>query len=371
MKIVAMTFISLVATGTALTGAGESAKQPCPQPASRGGNIGDGDVIRGRAYIDTSEKHGDKNSLNIGDIICTNGSGIFLFTVHATQKTVSCKVKSHSSLQLGPRYNWLVIYRTGKSRCQINGDKLRWLKTPDALVRTGDPQFTIDISHQQTTLTVRQGILRVTGIQGVHALTDPAATVIVGPGQQTTVHRGLDPAIPAAAPPETPDEQQDYAQLPKSETNFSAPPIQGSPALQRILGKNSSIVYGFDPKTVIKSVSDFASNFAGFQASSWKVNLHSLEPVPPATAIKDLQIGKLDTYLTRSLGLFGVTYLPLLTDPAGTTWYLVIRSGDKPFYDALRHFVISTIDSGFYDSLYRKIFDAAPRYDALRGLFFP
>src|SRR5262249_20261462 len=118
---------------------------------------------------------------------------------------------------LGPQglgdKTWIVSYGSGISRCQINGNKLKYLKTPQALIRAVDPQFSVTIAGRRTTVTVRKGILRVLGRTRPKAAVGGGNPVIVGPNQMTVVRAGHSPSRPTSAPPQSRQEKRDFAQV--------------------------------------------------------------------------------------------------------------------------------------------------------------
>jgi hypothetical protein len=214
MKTVTLTVACLTAAALGLAASPSHGKAaPCAQGASGGKSIGAGNVLHGRAYINYSERYGDGNQLFSGNIVCTNNKGLFKFNVTAHSKGISCKVKSQSSLQLGPHDIWLVSYRSGTSRCRINGNKMGWLRAGNAFIRTKDPTFSVTVTHSQTAITVRQGRLRVFGARGLRPLLGRGNSVVVGPNQQTIVRAGKLPSRPTPVPQQSAQEQRDYSQL--------------------------------------------------------------------------------------------------------------------------------------------------------------
>src|SRR4029450_13935139 len=206
MKMSVLSILSVVAAVLVLTASASEKGTSCTQGALRGKSIGAGNVLHGSGYLGRAEKYGDGNRLFSGNVICTTGQGLFRFNVTVSSKGIACKVKSESSLELGPRGKWLINYRSGTSRCQINGGGMPWLKTPAASIRTRDPWFTVTTGHRRTTISVRRGSVQVFGIRG-------GKPVALGPNQQTVVQAGASPAAPTSAPAHSVQEQRDYAQL--------------------------------------------------------------------------------------------------------------------------------------------------------------
>jgi hypothetical protein len=207
MKLVVLSILSVIAAVLVLTAsASQKAASPCDQGKSRGKSIGAGNVLHGRVYLGRAEKYGDGNRIYSGSVICTSNQGLFRFNVTLSSKGIACKVKSESSLELGPRGKWLINYRSGTSRCQINGGGMTWLKTPTAMIRTQDPSFSITAGHKRTTISVRRGSVEVFGNKG-------GKPVVVRANKQTIVRAGAQPTTPTAAPAQSAQEQHDYGQL--------------------------------------------------------------------------------------------------------------------------------------------------------------
>src|SRR5215218_4433200 len=127
MKIIVLSILSVVAAVLVLTASASEKEPSCAQGSSRGKSIGAGNVLHGRVYIGRAEKYGDGNRLFSGNVICAREKGLFKFNVTVASKGIACKVKSESSLELGPRGKWLINYRSGTSRCQVNGGGMKWL----------------------------------------------------------------------------------------------------------------------------------------------------------------------------------------------------------------------------------------------------
>jgi len=222
MKVVVLSTLTLVTAVLALSAAAsETAERSCANGSSRGKSIGAGNVLHGRVYIGRAETYGDGNRLYSGSVICTSNQGLFRLNVTLSSKGISCKVKSESSLELGPRGKWLVNYRSGTSRCQINGGGMTWLKTPTAMIRTSDPAFSITTGHKRTTISVRRGSLQVFGNNG-------GKPVVVRANKQTIVQAGAKPTTPTTAPAQSAQERQDYGQLagPLPPDSVTTPAIQ-------------------------------------------------------------------------------------------------------------------------------------------------
>jgi hypothetical protein len=208
MKVIVLSTLTLVGAVLVLSAsASERAKGPaCAHGGTHGKSIGAGNVLHGRVYIGRAEKYGDGNHLFSGSSICTSEQGLFRFNVTLSSKGIACKVKSASSLELGPRGHWLLNYRSGTSRCQINGGGMKWLKTPTAMIRTRDPSFSITAAPKRTTISVRRGSVQVFSNKG-------GKPVVVNANKQTVVQAGAQPTTPTAAPAQSAQEQQDYTQL--------------------------------------------------------------------------------------------------------------------------------------------------------------
>jgi hypothetical protein len=222
MKVIVLSTLTLVGAVLVLSAAAsETGGRSCANDSTRGKSVGAGNVLHGRVYIGRAEKYGDGNRLYSGSVICTRDQGLFRFNVTLSSKGIACKVKSESSLELGPRGKWLVNYRSGTSRCQINGGGMTWLKTPTAMIRTQDPSFSITAGHKRTTISVRRGSLQVFGNNG-------GKPVVVRANKQTIVQAGAQPTTPATAPAQSAQEQKDYGQLagPLPPDSVTTPAIQ-------------------------------------------------------------------------------------------------------------------------------------------------
>jgi hypothetical protein len=231
VKIVIIMIALLLPAVLELSASTASAAKKMPQcgrGVSSGQSVGAGDVLQGKTFINTSQKYGNGNLLYSGNIVCTDNRGLFKFDVTLSNKGISCKVKSQSSVRLGPLDIWLISYLGGRSRCHISGRKWVWLKTRDSLIQTVDPRFTVDVRSTRTTITVRQGKLRVFGVRRNRPIRSPGGSVVVGPNQQVTVRAGEAPSRPTRAQPLSASERQDYSQLaaPLPKASVTTPAIQ-------------------------------------------------------------------------------------------------------------------------------------------------
>src|SRR4051794_37535136 len=104
MKVIVLSTLTLVGAVLVLSAsASEQAKaRACAQADTRGKSIGAGNVLHGRVYLGRAEKYGDGNQLFSGSLICTSEKGLFRFNITLSSKGIACKVKSASSLELGP-----------------------------------------------------------------------------------------------------------------------------------------------------------------------------------------------------------------------------------------------------------------------------
>lgn len=343
----------------------------CQHINSHGSSIGSGDVINGQAYDNGSSLTGDGNTLRSNDLVCTDSSGLFHFNVTVLRKRLSCMVKSNSALRLGPRYGWLASYRAGISRCRINGGAKRWLRTPHAYIRTGDPLFSVAMTRNATTLIVRQGLMRVTGVKGFEPLTGAGATVVVGPGQTTTVHGGAPPGPPVPAPPPSADEQHDYSQLGSEKAAFARPDAAGSPGLTEILSKRMALAWGFDSKLQAdQGTAHFVNDFLGTLATAWKISLDKPVLASETEALKLMSGHDIDLYVTPETTVADFAYVPLFLDSRQKTWYLAIFAGDHPYYNALANLIFQIVETGQYDAFYKDSFGHRPgSYQIFAPLF--
>src|SRR5262249_30268313 len=129
------------------------------------------------------------------------------------------------------------------------------------------------------------------------------------------------------------------------------------------------ISVGFDEQAALDAgTSPFVRSYLEFLAKSWGVHLN-FESVPSGAALNALANGKIDLVVasTAALGFDNVSFFD---DSSKKTWSFFVNP-DKGYEEALRRFLVSTVNGGEYASFYRDAFGRPPSYDSLRPVLFP
>jgi hypothetical protein len=322
---------------------------------------------------------GDGDAVATGATVASDSTGSFDFSVGSTIH--KCLTDHDSSLQLLPTPSVLIAWQKGASWCQKSGgDQAQFGIGPGLVAVMKDPVFAVRIDPSGTVLKVEQGFVRVQSAKG--------ASVLVGPGQQTSASPGgpPGPAVPLVA------DEKDNTNFPalnglSPAPAFGRPSTAGSDALARIFRTGAlRVSFVAPPRGANSQTVQFSSDFFNFLTQHWDLKLQfstasgtatttSSSPRPPGTASTagpGSNPGASSTAAVPDVRVEVQTAInvgtTLLSD--GTTiWRMV--GVDAGLQTALRNFLVAALGSGDYANLYSQDFGRPPSYDAVAGLVAP
>ncbi|HEY2301286.1 MAG TPA: hypothetical protein VGH66_05310 [Acidimicrobiales bacterium] len=330
---------------------------------------------------------GDGDSVATGATVASDSTGSFDFSVGSTIH--KCLTDHDSSLQLLPTPSVLIAWQKGASWCQKSGgDQAEFGIGPGLVAVMKDPVFAVRVDPSGTVLKVEQGFVRVQSAKG--------ASVLVGPGQQTSASPGgaPGPAVPLVA------DEKDNTNFPalnglSPAPAFGRPSAAGSAALARIFRTGAMRVSFVAPARGANSQTvQFSSDFFSFLTQHWDLKLQfstasgsatttssstrlpgtatTAGPGTVSTAAGGSNAGTSSTAAVPDVRVEVQTATnvgtPLLSD--GTTiWRMV--GVDAGLQTGLRNFLVAALGSGDYANLYSQDFGRPPSYDAVAGLVAP
>jgi hypothetical protein len=355
--------ISVGALAAAGIGQPSSAGVPCPVGSGQAPSVGTGAAQGGDVRINGAKKR--RARLSSGNVVCTD-SVVFSLNIVVNRQQAACDIRPRGSLRIHPQPEIVLRFFFGTTTCwtgghKKNGDPDKTFQGPDkTMIISEDPIFSVAVAKRQTVIRVIHGSVLVVGKSGT------GSAVVLGPLQQSFVARRGDPT-PATAFVPTSQERAYKSKFAAKQKppDFSKPSSFGSPNLERVFGQGTLNV-GFDDNTVVDSgTPTFVQSSFGFLAKSWNLRLN----LTRGATLNELAKGKFDLVVSSSVG-FGFDSLQLFEDSNKKIWTILINQ-DSTYDHALRHFVVSTVDGGQYDSMYRAAFARPPSYEPLREVLFP
>jgi hypothetical protein len=371
LSLLAVLASAALAAALAIGGASSPASPPPCGHKPTGVTVGRVTVIassqvwRNKEQLTTAPRH-----LRSSDTLCTDMNGQFdmhLWKTKASDCTVRSVPGSNARLVLYPKgepktiahfYGGLNVCTTSKEAISV--DFTIGPPGPSMTrVRTSDPTFAVTYDGDTATVKVQTGVIAVLDPHGQK----PA--LLVGPGEQVAVHKGV---IPLTKQPVsfTPEENAALGRIrPFVPTyDFGPPSPAGSPTLARMT-KRGKLHVGVE-SGISGPMNAFATKFLDFLARSWKVNL-TTTTINAGSAPKLLESGSIDLAVAVSAPASGPIVVPFAVDPKKTAWTLV--PPDDPVYaTALRRFLTNAIQAGDYADAYRAAFAQNPPYYTLRKL---
>jgi hypothetical protein len=281
---------------------------------------------------------------------------------------MTCKTKRRASangfVRIAPSREILIRFDSGSSRCVTTRGQRRKYDTPQGTIVVSDPLFGVDVSRKRTIVDVVYGFAEVRGRIG--------RTVVVGPGQQTVVHRGraASPPAPSSLPAGDPDVEDLRSKLPRP--TLKRPYLGTSVPAGRI--ERQGLLVAYDPDVEDPRAERFVERFFEYLGSRWRVRA-KVEEVADDKAAALLKQGQIDVWATPDAPQLRLRPLfPFLEDASGPKpwhpWYVVPRR-DKYFDPAFRDFLIATLENGVYAKLYKAIYATTPPYRFFDSILFP
>jgi hypothetical protein len=311
---------------------------------------------------------GDGDTILTGGTVASDSTGSFDLSVGSTLH--KCLTDHDSALQVLPTPSVLIAWQRGASWCQKSGGSLAQFGVGPGLTAVmNDPVFAVRIDASGTVLKVEQGFVKLQSTKG--------ASVLVGPGQQSTTATGgaPGPAVPLQA------DEEDNTNFPpliglSPPPAFGRPSPQGSAALARIL-KDGILRVRFVPpvRGAKPQTQQFSQDFFDFLTRHWDLKLDfssltaagsgsSTTASTPGSATTSVAPG--DVRVEPQTGTNAGT--PFFTD--GTTVWRIVGV-DAGLQTALRNFLVAALGSGDYATLFTQVFDQGPYYAPVAGLVGP
>jgi hypothetical protein len=314
----------------------------------------------------------DEDPIHEGESVSTNDKGRVTFGLQ--EKIQLCRLFSNSEVVASPGGGILLRYQRGRAWCFTKADPSRRLTLSPSGVEfaMSDPLFGVSIDGERVTLRVVQGVVDVQP-----SASGTGGPLLVGPGQQVTVVQGNVPSgaedfntesLPGA---ERRTVSQFEAAIPPP--NFDPPQPGVSPGLQRILVKNKEVRVGIDarfagdPPSKASPDWDFTDRFFLFLADHWGISSRPLS-IQPEDAASALKRGRINVFVTPEPPAdFG--FFPLFGGLEGRTWSVSFVAADELLGQALRDFVVASLQERDYTITYQEAFGSDhPPYEPIRSL---
>ena len=355
-----MTLLS-VFLAAVLAGACGGGASPSPSPV-RAGHVTN--IYTRIAFVNDIEAAAG-GDVYAGGSVRTDASGSADFTLE--QKIQNCRLLDGSKVDVLPSPDVLLNWVAGTTYCstRANPGTTVGVTSTAVQIRLSDPLFGVTVLPDATVVKVLSGIVEVRSL-----VTGSNVVQFVGPGLQTRVPAGQDPAVP---------ERLDVDQLGNRERSavqelmaalpppaFSRPAPGDSPALTRIFGQSTIGVAIDEENSGDDQTRGFLESFLSFQGTKWDVKPDA-RFVPVGVAVRELMAGQLDLVVSPDV-VAGTGSIPFFEDRQGRKWSLLYDSKDPAFADAMRGFLRTALESGEYGRLYLSAFDTVPRYDSLTTL---
>jgi hypothetical protein len=329
-------------------------------------------VVLPDAFIQGNQAF-DDDPIRAGQSLSTDTNGSVDFGLD--QKLETCRLFQDSEIVAAPASGILLRYERGTVWCFTTADPSIALTAGPADVEfaMSDPLFGVVVDGGQATLRVVQGVVDVRP-----SGSGTGVPLLVGPDQQVVVLEG---GVPSGAddfnteslPPAQKETVSEFdAAIPSP--NFDPPEPGGSAGLQRILVENESIAVGIDVRFAGDPVEgtdtadwDFVDLFFLFLADHWGIGFapRALQPEEAGPALED---GTIDVFVTpEPASEFGS--FPLFGGLEGRTWSASFVAADELLGEALRSFVVASLQQKDYIIQYSQAFGADhPPYEPLRPL---
>ncbi len=361
---------------------------PCPpvSGSKHGGSLGQVLRVR-RVKVFLANGQGPAAQIHSGfklypgNTLCTDHAGVMSFKLDSPKSHTHCNVRPNSrfTLSLQPNGQTVITYQPGRYHvgCDARGGIIEAPHKTE-VQPSHEPVFTIAVAPGKSVISMGRGFVKV-GRPGV-----PGGR-IVGPDEQVSASLATI-SRPSKLGRLGTDQRELLAELeaglpkPAYARPSSPAALESSPTLQRI-GNSRQLVIGLGPELDSDSLS-FAKAYFSFLAGKWSLGKKAgrrrkkIPPVvfrlgiTPAKASKLLGAGRLDLFLTQTPPRKTLV-APFFEDNAKRTWQFVVK-GDPVFLHAMTTFLGAALDTGDYNSLYRKsLADQPPIYRAVEPLIFP
>ena len=297
------------------------------------------------------------------------------------RKTTRCDTRRGSKVQIEPTASVVLRFEAGRTYCSTasGGTAIFDVARGGVQLRVGDPVFGVTVEPRRTVVKVVLGAISVRA---------RGRTVVVGPGQQTSVPNGRPPQPPTPAVL-APDERTTSRELGEGlpAPDLGRPTPSNSAALRHLYDRGFLMVtrpsgagrvgagaggagQPSDPDRAFER--DFFSQLARAWGLRFQIveNEGSLERFlgPLESRTGDLAV----LPSSMAAGVRGYAVVPLSSTPAGGSgsWVVVLRA-DAGLLSSLGDYLAAALTTGRYADAYRKAYGVAPPYTSLRELLFP
>lgn len=299
-----------------------------------------------------------RSPLAAGDLVSTDSEGELDFSLE--EKIRRCRTLPGSELRVLPGGGVLVEWTAGSSLCVTTDDPApRTFTAGGAQLRAADPTFEVTVDRDRSMVRVMQGFVEVGRGE---------ATVMVGPGQQTTVPRGRQPSEPGRMGGLSAKEAGALRALEGLQPvpDFSRPGAGDSRGLTRTFRRGHLVVAVDGADREARQVAAFAEAYLGFLSESWRLDDPEVTTVSLDSALRGLGDGSVDVVVTP--GNPGQLPSFPLIDRNGRVLRAVVA--DSGYQRALESFTAKALNSGDYGRRYDEVFGALPRYEVFQPLLF-
>ena len=354
MKAFALTLIAVVClvltscngTSTVSPTVGSVANVVNPSGYVNGATTSDGAILHEAARVSTDS--GGQVTFKLNPAPNTS-----------VDKHLQCTVLSSAEVQVRPSAGVYVKWWNGSTICATSGGggTSHSVTSNGTSVDWNDPVFEVSVGESEDVVKVQQGLVQVISESSPSPL-------VVGPGQQTIVPKGREPAPPSPI------------QMSDIEAKFfdQLAPIYPSPSLQppsntidseilsRIRDRQSIIVMVDQSAGLDEHEMQFIQVLVSKLAETWQV-----KPVFVERAIRITQ-PQVDVVITANPKDLPAS-VPLFEGDEGRIWSIAFSSDDT-FRTTLEGFVRSSVVSGIYNESYLESFRRPPSYQPLASFLF-
>lgn len=319
-------------------------------------------VISPQASVDGTATS-DGADLFRANTVSTDSDGAVTF--HLVSGNLLCEMLSLAEVQVQPDGETLVQWQSGETICAKQGGAATGSHTVTSAgtsIEWDDPVFAVIVQESGDVVKVSQGFVRVQSEA-------TGGSVLVGPGQQTIVNRGMDP-IPSIPIELTVLEQGIFQEM----DQWYEPPELGRP-LQ--IEESGTLIRVFERESILvaldvsQETSDedvaFVRDILDLLGQSWGVQ-SEIVMVGMTDLLRQPDLSEVDVVVSRRPPE-EMSTIPFFQREGEELWVLAFRE-DSAFGGAMEDFLVGALMQGRYDEAYLRAFGTTPSYQEFEPLLF-